>query len=156
MTGSPLNAQADLINYTVTDTVSGNPALTGSFSYDTITMMIPALDLILKATPVTGPDEEFVFDQTVVSNLTPTSFVLDDFITITFPLGTIPSPANNMLEYTFRFPDDYGFAIHNSTVTAIGSTVPEPGTALLLATGLFGLAAYRWKQHHRQQAKNHL
>ena len=37
-------------------------------------------------------------------------------------------------------------------MSAVGPTVPEPSTTLLLATGILGLAGYRWKQRYPEQS----
>ncbi len=164
MTISLPSAQADIIDYTVeaNPPFPAIPDLSGTFSYDTLSMTIQSLAITL-----TNASDSFMFNTSDVTNLTLDGFDLSTlnpspinvFIETNFTLGTIPSAPNDLFEYEFDPADGMANFTGESTVTGMNTTppgpaVPEPSTALLMATGLLGLAGYRWKQRHLNQLKS--
>ncbi len=68
-----------------------------------------------------------------------------DLISNTSPFNAVQPSIVNVTDdgFTLRLTDDFGFDFPSGEIVYQINTVPEPGTALLLCTGLLGLAAAR-------------
>ena len=62
------------------------------------------------------------------------------------------TPANGNVEITAIVATSSTEATTNGVFRAQMAPVPAPSTIMLMATGLFGLAGYRWKQRRKEQS----
>ena len=146
-----------IVDFSITPRVLSEHSVSGTFSLEFDAGGMP-IAVTSAAISHSNPAGSFLFTvPPPASFFSSTSFILTDSgrelsISATsfstgMPLSVPFSKSGGVIAFSRRDP---GQSISFGANTSY-APVPEPGTVLLLSTGLLGLAGYRWQQHKRHE-----